>query len=138
MMLSFFWLILLLNCYFFLLLDSRLLSYYSLRYLLTSDNLSCSWSRVIYSRRPIDTYSISCFGLALIFFYSSRISAIRSFLFSISTLYSYFFFSCILLRSSFYSSCIFLFCWRTFSCSTLMFSWIYCIYSTSFFLDSSS
>ena len=138
MMLSFFWLMVLLNSYFFLLLDSLRLSSSSFRSLFTSDSFCCSWSRVISSNSPIDTCSIYCLGLALIFFSNYRISAISSFLFSIYIRYSSFFFSWTLLRYYFSSSWIFLFCWRSFYCSALMFSWIYCISPTNFFLDSRS
>lgn len=116
MMLSFLLLIVSLNSSFFLRLDSLLFSSSSFRCLLTSVNLCCSYSRVISSINPMETYSISCFGLALIFFYSSLISWMSYFFFSISTFSSSFFFYKILLLSSFSSSWIFRFCCNIFSC----------------------
>lgn len=137
-MLSFLLVMVYLNSYFFLILDYLLLSYSSFLYRLTSVSLCCSWSRVISSSSPIETYSIYCLGLALIFFSSYLISVISSFFLIISTLSSSFFFSNTLLLSSFSSSCIFLLSCITFSCSIFIFYCIYCISTTSFFLVSRS
>ena len=103
-------------------------------YIFTWFSLTLSSSKVISSSKPMLTYSISCLGLAFIFFSSSLISNINSFFFYISTLSYYFFFSSTLRRSYFSSSAVFLFFSTTFSRSTSMFSLPSCTYSMTFFL----
>lgn len=68
MIVSFFWLIVDLNSYFFLIFYCLLFSYYSFLYLLASFKRSLNCYKVISSRRPILTYSIYCLGFALILF----------------------------------------------------------------------
>ena len=69
----FFWEIVDLNYYFFLLFVYLLCSSYLFCSSFTSYSLFLSWSRFISSSKPILTYYIYCFGLAFIFFSSSRI-----------------------------------------------------------------